>query len=373
MTTLTDLLASQREQSNYLDALAAAIRSIEGRLGAADRALLESRLEAGGIARLGLESGPSGPSLGSGASAANYLGNVEPVAGQSNLLFDPLFESVPPNSTFGATPRTSADDYGRWEWFYRNSSGSLGSNQISMRSRGAEGNAFNSGVVRWLITPAAGAADAEFVFESYPTYQPVNLAILPYLVAGLRLFVRVAPGSNVTTLTGRLELVDGSDAVRATSAVVDLKEIGANAPIQLIAAIQLTAAEFIAATWRVRFVLQRVVTGVGVFEIGIAEPQLHFAYTPDPIAFSPRVGAWSDDTIRKPAWVRSITYDGSGKVTTVVRQGDAGYRIVSISYNGDGSVNVVSIHSGDRTAALVLSYGAGKVVSIDYSVFDNPW
>lgn len=282
-----------RSQADYLDALASAIRTINGRLDNLTRVDLEARLGFGGALNDSLGGVPR--AIFGESQAAASLGNVRPWVGQANVLVDPTFETlsaVQPNST------TSGAASGRWLISHVLNSGVLPMSHYLgwvWRRGTPNANPFNSDVSEVHVSGfGANAANLDVYLYPGVDFAPTGPA-LPFLVASMRLYLLLAVDATVGTAEVTLEIynVTGGTVV-ASSQVVDLKALAVLESVQLTAAWQDTPANFQSKSWRWRLKTHIVkpASSTGTVAPLIAEPQLHFAYTPDAMPFVPAIANW---------------------------------------------------------------------------------
>lgn len=308
MTTVDDQL---REHADYLEELARAVRTINERLGSADRAALRVRLGVGGPDRGGLVPGATGEGLRGGylggysgspsvPTAANTLGNTQPAVGQANLLSDPTMRLVT------LTALSVSEKAASNELFVKSTlaAGSAPStNTIDQVPRtDTTVNRFGSSQAAMAITGAATPCDL-----TNEVYTKAVLTVgadgLPYLVGAVRTYRYPTPwdATNVTALAVTLELVRNLVAapVVVSSAVVDLLAMPKGETVQLVVSspAPLSAGD----TYDLRVKIHFVTTGSPStnLKFALVEPQLHWAYTPDPHPYVPE-------------WLPDFTFGGDG-------------------------------------------------------------
>lgn len=298
-----------RSQADYLDALAAAIRTVNGRLDSLTRTDLEARLGVGGPVHTGL--GPVPSALFGQSGPAATLGNVQPFVGQTNLLSDPTMHSV--KTWVSSTNLTSTY---QWlsaaltpAWFRAKFTGpSAGvpqaGNGFFERTIDSGDNAFNSDSFSLLFAPGATLGTYELHFAS-DQVRIDNIPEYPYLVGAIRL-ASLFSGWNYTGYSSfiayleltRGDLGAGTETVLA-SAAYDLRVLLPNtnrAQVQLV-----VAAPYVPSasgdSLRLRLVGVTTQATPSLPQIHIGEPAMHLAYTPDPMPFVPQLGAYLPEYI----------------------------------------------------------------------------
>lgn len=228
-----------------------------------------------------------------GEQVSGTLGNTEPVIGQTNLLRNPLLEGFGGGS-IGAVEAVVGP---QWSGHYVLNSGTApagGGFVDDLYLRGdPNNNPLNSAIVG--ITAVATTNTYDIDLYVYPTTSYTNNpdAALPYLVAS----GRVAGYSGVTssafsTARVRIEIWDETTAtVVAASEWLPFSEVEDPPTIrQLVAA--LGGMPLGSYSWQIRVNLVKT----GALNVGggiyFGEPQLHYAYSPDPIPFAPAIGSW---------------------------------------------------------------------------------
>lgn len=294
-----------RDQAELLEALSDAVRSLSAGVSASERRALEARLGPGALARAGLlVDQPSGevqvatpgmPASGAVGSvaASNYLGNVVPFIGQRNVLADPVLQDF-----LRTTPQTVESTGGSWFHTMVASSGVPPASRIAdvIYKRGSSGdNPFNTNLAGWRLGMFfVGTTD---LYVRPQPFAPGSIPTLPYLVASVRVARLVSEVlTGITSVTVKLDLLSGASApttVEASSEEMSWTALPTGSQRQLVAAAQRTEAQFRATSWWWRLKVRVVSAGEqGSLAIDWAEPMLHFAYTPDPIPFSPVIGSW---------------------------------------------------------------------------------
>lgn len=224
--------------------------------------------------------------------------------GQANVLLDPTFET--PRDA-GGTLGTGATTNGKWAGHYALTSGTVPTGRTLQRylMRGnPNGNPFNSGVLLLELSGfGANAFTGDFYVYPETDFAPSS-STLDWLVAAMRIYVPAAVTNTVTTLTAVLEIYDvtNSAVVATSSDTVDLLTMATFSPFPLVVAVQETAAVFTARSWRMRLKIHCVkpATSTATADICLAEPQLHFNYTPRPLPFAPLVANWFSPTHAAP-------------------------------------------------------------------------
>ena len=361
-----------RNQADYLDALAAAIRTVNGRLDALTRTDLEARLGVGGALNDSMGGAP-GALFGQSAPAAT-LGNVQPFVGQQNVLQDPEIVNLP--FTNLTTVRTGAGDTrhfdyagASWRVWYTLNSGTAPSTIQVYRNYGRDDitdNPFNSSTAEIHVTGMpAGAFDITVYIEGGDLYNPVNIPVLPYMVGALRV-AQVSGNSltNVTTAAVSLQLVQDPGGAFETllfeSPIDDWRTRAYATQRALVAG----AVVVNPLTHQFVFRLKVRIAGSGSggnINVDFGEPQLHFSYTPDPVPYSPVVSAW------RPTQVGAIDSTFAGSLTNAVRawraSDGAGPRLrAGILATGEGFLD---FGPGGTALDARLYRSAAKVLTID--------
>ncbi len=360
MATVDDQIKSQ---ADYLDALARAVREINQWRAGLAAAELEGRLSSDFAlspvpSSLAGQMSPSGP--------AYSLGNVQPWVGQANVLLDPTFETVYSAGEIAIPSGSTPTPNGQWSSHYVLNSGALPSGHGIERfyRRGEpDANPYNSAVVFVDLSGFTTSA-TDLAFYVYPgvDFHPAGPA-LPYLVASVRVHIGNAPDSILDVAAVELEIWNAtSSAVVATSQRLNLKTVGLLDPAQLVVPWPNTPAVFHAANWRwrLRVLATKGVTGFGGGGIGlyIAEPQLHFAYTPDPMPFVPAVANWSPTTL--PAAVQSLI------ATSTITPPPLGRGVVQ-PISASGAITMTSaptISNGIDGQEIILYNGAANNITL---------
>lgn len=308
--------------SRELEDIRSRMRTMESAYRANDRQVQLQRLGQGPTPRqLGYEE-PRDSRMGV-TSGFGSLGGVQPWHGQSNLLLDPTFESfVPPDF---AAFTTVAGTLGEWSAFYVVNSGAAPSVAFLGSLYGRDepnDNPFSSAIVILAaILPAGSARNFDMYLYPNTPFTPGSIPRLPYLVAAGRWVIDWSGtvDAAVTNTVG-IQLVETSGPTIVAQS--ELRE----APLdegQLQVWCSTDLAESGTWQWRLKIHVESDLAGVETQSaIGIAEPQLHYAYTTDPIPFQPAIAAWSQDEYTPPAFATPVAVGASnsdGVATTLVR------------------------------------------------------
>lgn len=307
------------DTSRELEDIRSRMRTIESTYRANDRQVQLQRLGQGPTPRqLGYEE-PRDSRMGA-SSGFGTLGGVQPWHGQSNLLLDPTFESSFADGTF-TTFTTVAGTVGEWSAFYVVNSGTAPTFGLlgSLFSRDDPNeNPFSSAVaVVAAILPAGSARNFDFYVYPATDFSPGAIPRLPYLVAACR-WVLDWSGTVDAAVTSTL----GIQIVETSGPTIVSQSEMREAPLdegQLQVWCSTDLAEDGDWQWRLKIHVEADLAGVETqVAIGIAEPQLHYAYTPDPIPFQPAIAAWSQEvppeytpTFATPAAVGAANAEGS--------------------------------------------------------------
>jgi len=229
-----------------------------------------------------------------GEQVSGTLGNAEPVIGQTNLLRNALLESAP-GVAFGAAPVRVLP---HWSAHYVLNSGTAPANPVvdDLYQRGdPDNNPLNSAIVELGTGTSTNTYDADFYI--YPTvdFSCDGISPLPWLVGACRVTrLGDAVGSSYATARARLELFDGASVVAASEWVTFADLAGTTGEVfpvrQLVVALGGTPAD--SYTWRLRINAVKTTAAAESAYIFFGEPQLHYAYSPDPLPFAPFVGSW---------------------------------------------------------------------------------
>lgn len=232
-----------------------------------------------------------------GEVVADTIGNVDPFIGQANMLPNPTLEAISGvvSTELVATPVGPA-----WNMWYESVSGADPGplNDIfaeDLYPVGGADNPFNTQIVEVGIDGAGGGAQEVDAYFEPADPHGINYRPLPYLVAACRVMVYpgyTPPGWTVATVT--MQIVDGAtDAVLAESQELDMLTVDENGiNRQLVAALQDDEAAFLAGSYRWRLKLHVEGNTADALSVLIGEPQMHMAFTPDAIPFSPQVARW---------------------------------------------------------------------------------
>ena len=297
----------------YLEELAATLASHGSNLAALRREALEQKVSpylptSGPAPTFG--AGPPTPQIGSNP-VANTLGNTQMFFGQGNRINDPTMGSV-----FGwdsTTPATVTYQYlaagSTPGWYLAKVSTVAGGASLLIATvqyvRDQDTNPFNSVSYDLKFTPGTSQTAT-----AYWRIEPVNLQSqprLPYVVGALRLsnLSNVSDWVNYSSATAYLDLVTGttgSEAVVATSPAYDLKALfpvlNSTPPdqVQLVVACPfatLGGSSDTGIRLRIELTSSGAVTATKFY---VAEPQLHMAYSPDPVPFMPVLG-WYEASV----------------------------------------------------------------------------
>jgi hypothetical protein len=284
----------------YLEELAATLASHGSNLAALRREALEQKVSpylptSGPAPTFG--AGPATPRVGSNP-VANTLGNVEPYIEKMNRLNDPTFDgfyypNVPVASETGTSP------YGHW--LTKLLSGSYQAYKPTFGQeygRASADNPFNSAELYFNTGIIQASGTHETRLRSLGVGGGLQ-AVLPYLVASIKLnnvYADLGSETNVTSKTVTLEIYNASHSTVVATTTANLYETNPNAypnrAFRLWTAYPLVAGD----TWdtfQLRITFSVVTTGSGgALYINLGEPQLHYAYSPDPVAYAPVLGHW---------------------------------------------------------------------------------
>lgn len=307
-----------RSQADYLDALAAAIRTVNRRLDNLTRTDLEARLGVGGAISDNLGGVPRSLFGQSGPSAS--LGNTEPVIGMTNLLVNPGLHAL---SVFATTSGATVAAGTGWSIRYVLNSGTEMDNRPfveDLYERGAADNPFNSQVIQLSTNNPASAAARDIDIFLDSAARALSFPTLPFLVASVRVWSDSNIAAHWTTAEVSVQIYDVAGAiVVAESTPVPLRSFGSGSIRAITAAVQKTQAQFNASTWRLRIRLHLVSDGSAATgltgSIQFGEAQLHLAYSPDPVPFAPLLGSWVPNLLDNPATLRDTTQTGTRSAT----------------------------------------------------------
>jgi len=284
--------------AEYLEELARTLASHGSNLAALRMAELEQKVSP-------YLAAPGVPVYRVGADVvANTLGNTEPYIEKMNRLTDPTFDGFNVDSVPVAS-ETGTSTYGHW--LTKLLSGSYLANRprIGLEyERANSDNPFNS-VELFFETDAVQASGThETRLRSAGVGGGIAL-VLPYMVASIKLnnvWGWLGFEANVTSKTVTLEIYNATHSTVVATTTANLYETNPNAypnrAFRLWTAYPLVAGD----TWdefQLRITLSVVTTGPGggLF-INLGEPQLHYAYSPDPVAYAPVLGHWYPCDVR---------------------------------------------------------------------------
>lgn len=317
--------------ANQLESIQSRIRTLESTYRAGDRQVQLQRLGQGPTPRQLGYSEPIDTRMGV-SSGFGDLGGVQPWHGQSNLLLDPTFERGGVGTIY--LFNTSAGSNGWWSAFFVLNTGAppstFAGNALfgELIGRNAPNdNPFSSAIHFLYADLPGGVRDTDFYLYPATPFSPGAIPRLPYLVAAARWVldwssVGGSPTTGVTiTLTMQLVELAGPTIVAESQPRTSPSEEG---QLQLWCATDM--AEEGDWQWRLKVhVTSTAATTDWSMAIGIAEPQLHYAYTTDPIPFQPAIAAWSQDVpaaYTPPAFATPVAVGGSnadGSASTLVR------------------------------------------------------
>jgi hypothetical protein len=288
-----------RSQADYLDALAAAIRTVNARLDNLTRTDLEARLGVGGPVHSDM--GPVPSALFGQSGPAHTLGNTAPFIGQTNALPDPTWQGLDINGVLSGAGVTRVSS--KWSCHHVLNSGVLPATHSVFGAYYRRGSdPFNSDQIS-LEVGGFGANAADLDLFLYPTspYTPGSTGqmALPYLVAAIRYSHQdTTPGDATVSLTLQIVRVD-TGAIVAESDALDPFALSFSDVRQLLVSTAQTAALFTSTSWlwRLRVHVVKPASSTIYLALTFGEPQLHFAYTPDALAFAPIIGAWNPDLL----------------------------------------------------------------------------
>ncbi len=287
-----------RSQADYLDALAAAIRTVNGRLDSLTRTDLEARLGVGGPVHTNL--GPVPSALFGQSGPAHTLGNALPFIAQANIIADPAFQGIPQVAVNVGTSEQAIGEYQAagdgvaTAWFATKSAASVATASLTIGlARMDDDNPFsgNEAVLRLL---ASGSGTHELMLRSV-AYVPGYVAAPPFLMAAVKIRQAFAVDlTNVTSRTAIIELFDATAAVVRASTSIDLL---ASQEGTLSAAYLVPSGQYFNSWhWRLRWVV--VTTGAASIQVvDVGEPQLQWAFSPDPGPFAPQLGRWQPERL----------------------------------------------------------------------------
>ncbi len=296
---------------------------------------------------------------------ADSLGNTDLYIGQANILSDPDWEqfvraSLALTTSYMSVCKNAENGVSTWEAKYTSSSSASATIYADQGRLNQEHNLFNSAKVR-LTLQALAAGTHEIVLQTAQDFSPADAGLLhlSYLVVA----VRVARGDeawsgNVTTAELDTEIWDqtaGSSLVKTTrglqAALVgkpasQMRCYASSYWPGLSTAVQAHA-------FRVRYTFRMVTTATVAILLYLGEPQLHFAYSPDPAPFAPIV----------PSFVPRTLHNANAVATTekfVMSRlfGDTAYRF-------DAEIDGRLAWSDGTTQDLRLQRDAAKQLTVD--------
>lgn len=285
-----------RSQADYLDALAAAIRGVNGRLDQITRTDLEARLGVGGPLHTGMGGVPPALFGGPGQSPASQtLGNVLPFGGRTNVLFNPTWEGWEFAGVNAGTADTRIN--AAWRCKYVLNSGVVPTTRKWRRWFVRSRSPFNSD---WIATEISGfganACDLDLYLYPVSGFDPGSTLqeALPFLSAAVSYSHQASTGDAVVAIS--LQILRGA-TVEVESPVLDPSTLAIGEIRRLtVATSQLTQAVFWANTWtwRLRVRVVKPATSTVTLELTFGEPSMSFSYTPDPLPFTPLLGSWKE-------------------------------------------------------------------------------
>lgn len=225
-----------------------------------------------------------------GEQVSGTLGNTEPVIGQANLLPNPLLE----HSIGVAIGAVAARAMPAWSAHYVLNSGIAPPVFVDdLYQRGdANDNPLNSTIVAVGTSNSANNYDLDIYL--YPTvpFTAVGVDPLPYLVASGRVTsLGAAPDPNFPTVRARIELWNNTTAtvVAASDWLTDGDLAGGDLR-QLVASLGGSPGAD-GYFWQLRVNIIKTGGAIGT-QLCFGEPMLHYAYSPDPLPFSPLIAGW---------------------------------------------------------------------------------
>jgi hypothetical protein len=283
---------------DQLDALWAEVRGLRSGAASASYQQLMNRLGGGARPEQVSNAQINWPEANQLNTGANTLGNVRSFVGQANALLDPTFETL---SDAGGAFTTSAGTNGLWQGVYVSVSGAAPSS-ASLRRYLARNQAlglFSSAVATVNVNPGASAGVIDCYAYPLADWGPTG-NVLSFLVAACEVYVDGVP-AGINSVLARMEIYDPSSGVVAVSDSWDVIAAGAYSPRQLVAATQQDQSWFRSRVWRWRLkvTVNYAGGGSGLYVL-VAEPQLHMAYTPDALPFTPAISAWLPATAPAP-------------------------------------------------------------------------
>jgi hypothetical protein len=271
-------------------------------------------------------------------SIASSLGNTSPYTGVANALADPTFEEI----DFHLLTTSWSNIGSSWEGRYVLNSGTAPDHvaiEFSELRDHHHDNPANSATINvWAWHEAAGTITGDITIElcSHPTSFAPRFSRPPYMVAGVRAEARP---SQAATVNAAVELWATSDATHGSlvaSSSIALSPLGANTgaypPLVWASSDPATNLPW-DHEWYVVYKVRGTYTDAHTWAAGgddaiwirVFDPQLHQAWSPDPIPYAPLLGRWV------PAWVEGR---GAGSIAYIHLAGESHYRFF-IGPNGD--------------------------------------
>jgi hypothetical protein len=398
----TTAASANQNTSDYLEELAATLASHGSNLAALRREALEQKVspylpQSGAVpSQMPGVPPPGVPSMRIGGDPiANTMGNASPFIGQTNLLPDPAWENW--GGTTVTTGATITALSGTWSCHHVLNSGTIPSVHGFFGQYCARGlNPLNSAQVALQVEGfAANACDLDVYL--YPTagYSPASAGAqaMPYLVGAVRYSHQDTDYGDATVSISLQILKEAVVAYESPALDPFLLEWG-DMP-QLLAFTEQTRAEFIGHTytWRLRIHVVKPATTTTTIILTFGEPQLHFAYSPDPLAYAPILSGWTPTQLMVEAdstsgtLVRSrkarTTYDrykilvtgattwGDGAAAADVRLYRSGTKALTIDDGADGAatLKVIGTRLAPPSASQTLVAATALLANAEFVMF----
>ena len=292
---------------------------------------------------------------------ADVWRTLSPERGLGNMLMDPTFMSVDDAVRFFDAVEQKL---GAWLVRYELITGTERDDPYLwlVYERDNAWNPYSSAMLSWTCPTNTTAQDAYAYF--YPgDHVKGSILDLPYVVASIQLMdwgYYSGTEADWTEIEFGVEIwKDGTPDVKLAETYVDLKTIPPDFPVQVWISYQRPDPANDNTTYYVRYVWHTTKVDTDprrpAWEIGLGEPMMHFASTPDPAEFTPAVAKWIPASFE--AWDNFenqpvLHIDKSGMAFTMPDATSVDTMFQHIATN----VLRISGHSANPTELQILGY-----------------
>jgi hypothetical protein len=395
-------MIDRQDTATYLEELAEALASHGSNLAELRRQQLEQRVSPYLPSTSPSLGGLATPSIGTGDRVADTLGNVQAFVDKMNLLDDPTFETFDGNYMDIVGTDTGSSVFGTW--YVKTTSGSYAAGKPEIGPeypRPVKDNPFNSTEVYFWTGNVTASGTHESVLRS-ETVGAGTPAVSPFLVASIVLnnvYGDLGVETNATSKSVTLEIFDTTAGSVVATKTVDLYAVVPNSNPNRVFRLWVAYEMPSGSTWhgfqmRLRFTLVTSGAGGGLY-VDLGEPQMHWAFSADPVSYAPVLTRWSPQKIygyNNGMWIYSYgsVADGSGYTYTkfqinpygVVRWGsgaaDQDARLqrsaaktltIDDGANGAATLKVVGTRVAPPSASQTLAAGTALLANAEFVMF----